>query len=118
MASVGCLQIEGDATFRRIVIPEGQTALRMGHIVQEGAHVAGRLATGGFDLMTSAPRSPMSLPQNWPFSSASSRIRRPASGPGRVGASVIAASPPYMQSVCGLWARTCRLHSQRGDLHG
>ena len=32
-------------------------------------------------MTTSAPRSPKSLPQNWPFSSASSRILRPVSGP-------------------------------------
>src|SRR3954467_13494128 len=40
---------------------------------------------GGSILATSAPRSPRSLPQNWPVSFASSRILRPASGPGRGG---------------------------------
>src|SRR5882762_9372561 len=43
---------------------------------------------GGSIFTTSAPRSPSSLPQNWPVSSASSRILRPASGPGKVSVSV------------------------------
>ena len=36
---------------------------------------------GGSILITSAPRSAISLPQNWPFSSASSSTRRPTKGP-------------------------------------
>src|SRR6266403_5447894 len=47
---------------------------------------------GGSTLTTSAPRSARSLPQNWPVSSASSRILRPASGPGKDWASVSGSS--------------------------
>ena len=50
MASVCSLQVEGDAAFGRVVVPEGQAALRMREIVEEWPNAAGRLATGGFDL--------------------------------------------------------------------
>src|SRR6266498_338502 len=43
---------------------------------------------GGSILTTSAPRSPSSLPQNWPVSSASSRTLSPARGPASISASV------------------------------
>src|SRR3984893_528238 len=54
---------------------------------------------GGSIFTTSAPRSPKSLPQNWPFASASSRTLRPASGPERDWASLTGASPPCTESA-------------------
>ena len=56
MASVCRLQVEGDASFGRIVVPEGQTALRMGEVVKEWPHAASSLATGGFDLDDIGPQ--------------------------------------------------------------
>src|SRR5947209_4971215 len=35
LAAVGSIQIEGNASFGRIVVPEGQTALRVGDVVEE-----------------------------------------------------------------------------------
>ena len=45
-------------------------------------------------MTTSAPRSPNNLPQNCPVSPASSRMRRPAKGPGRYWVSLTGAFPP------------------------
>src|SRR6266545_497613 len=56
MASVRRLQVEGDASFGRVIVPEGQAALRMGNIVKEWPHAADRLATGGFDLDDIGPQ--------------------------------------------------------------
>lgn len=39
----------GDAALGRIVIPEGQTALRVGDVIEERPNMAGGLTTGGFD---------------------------------------------------------------------
>src|SRR5207237_565878 len=66
---------------------------------------------GGSILTTSAPRSPKSLPQNWPFSSASSRTLRAASGPDRDWASLTGASPPCTESAPASPPSTCRRRS-------
>src|SRR5689334_15765879 len=63
---------------------------------------------GGSILTTSAPRSPRSLPQYCPFSSASSSTLRPESGPGDNWASVTATCPPYRESADDLVARKYR----------
>ncbi len=43
-------QIEGNAAFGRIVVPERKTALRVGDVVEEWPDAAAGLAAGGFDL--------------------------------------------------------------------
>ena len=50
LASVCGFQIEGDAAFGRVVVPEGQAALRMGDVVEEWPDTAAALAAGRFDL--------------------------------------------------------------------
>jgi len=50
VAPVGSFQIEGDAAFGGMVVPERQTALRVGDVVQERPDMAVALAAGGFDL--------------------------------------------------------------------
>jgi hypothetical protein len=55
LAAVSSVQIEGDATLGRVVIPEGRTALRVGDVIEERPNMAGGLATGGFDLDNIGP---------------------------------------------------------------
>ncbi len=50
LAPVGGFQIEGDAALGRVVVPEGQAALRVGDVVEERPHLATGLAAEGFDL--------------------------------------------------------------------
>ena len=49
-APVGGFQIEGDAALGRVVVPEGQAALRVRDVVEEWPDMAAALAAGGFDL--------------------------------------------------------------------
>ena len=49
-SAVGSFQIEGNAALGRVVVPEGQTALRVGDVVEERPDIAVALAAGGFDL--------------------------------------------------------------------
>ena len=44
------LQIEGNAAFGRVVVPERQAAVRVGSVVEEWANAAVALAAGRFDL--------------------------------------------------------------------
>src|SRR5262249_35085671 len=46
----GSLQVEGNPALGGIVVPEGQTALRVREVVEERSHPAAGLAAGGFDL--------------------------------------------------------------------
>ena len=96
---VRALQIERDAAFRGVVVPEREAALGVGDVVEEWPDAALASPPGGSILITSAPRSPSSLPQNWPFSSASSRTRRPASGPGKLSGDVSARSLEHLLHV-------------------
>jgi hypothetical protein len=43
-------QIEGNAAFGRIVVPKGQTAFRVGKVVEERPDPTAGLAAEGFDL--------------------------------------------------------------------
>jgi hypothetical protein len=43
-------QIQGDAALGRVVVPEGEAALRVRRVIQKGPNAARRLAAGRFDL--------------------------------------------------------------------
>ena len=50
LAPVRGFQIEGDAAFGRVVVPERQAALRVRDVVEERPDMAAALAAGRFDL--------------------------------------------------------------------
>jgi len=56
LAAIYSLQIEGDGTLGRIVVPKSQTALRVGNIVEERPNAAVVLTTGRFDLDHIGPK--------------------------------------------------------------
>ena len=77
-------EIERNPPLGGVVVPERQARVpRCGISCRNGPTVRVCWPPGGSILMTSAPKSAINLPQNWPFSSANSSTLSPVSGPGR-----------------------------------